>query len=511
MLTVVCKATFALQPVESPLADAQDSVVTADRAWEGDERGSLRDASELVPFKRGVDVVVVGHAHAPEGQAITSLVARLVVGAHLSKAIEVHGDRSFSPEGELLPAAPFTRMPLRWERAAGGPGTWNPVGVPASTHARGPGPVPNLLPWGVVPRTPADRLPPAGLGPLSPTWPERASALGQHAAGFRHAAWAECPLPDDIDVAYFNVAPPDQRLDRWRGDELLLLEHLHPEHAVLATRLVGVSPRAIVKRGGEPEHEVQLRCDTLVIDADRGVCALTWRGAVPLRHVDEEGVVLVTMDPPEGAEERSPGSTRPPVVRPPEAGAATPALPFVLGSAQPSALGAASPSALGAPASASTRPAAAAPAHSLAMSVTDPVDMPVERFAAISAEIAGRRAPRADVLRAHGLDEREWTAAERHLRAAIDRDVAAGSNRLQSASDSAYVEVVERLRGPVTLEEYVQIAVALERGNPHEALDALRIQRPALMPIVRIWMQRVTADPQLASRALALMSVMRGE
>jgi hypothetical protein len=137
--------------------------------------------------------------------------------------------------------------------------------------------------------------------------------------------------------------------------------------------------------------------------------------------------------------------------------------------------------------------------------------MPVERFAAICAEIAARRAPRSEVLRAHGLEERAWLAAERVIRAAIDRDVVAGSTRLRSAADRAYVEAVERLRGPITLEEYVQLAVALEQGSPEEALDALGIQRPALMPIVRLWTKKIEGDPQLASSALSLMGALRGE
>jgi hypothetical protein len=69
VLTVVCKATFTLKPGESPLSATQEPVCTADVMWEGD-RGSLRAASDLVPFKRRVDGVVVGHAHAPQGKPV---------------------------------------------------------------------------------------------------------------------------------------------------------------------------------------------------------------------------------------------------------------------------------------------------------------------------------------------------------------------------------------------------------------------------------------------------------
>src|SRR6185503_12859819 len=92
MLTVVCKATYVLLPGESPLAKEQDAPNEVDEYWNDDERRSLHTASDLAPFKRRADVVLIGHAFAPGRQPVTSLVARLVVG-ELDKAVEVVGDR----------------------------------------------------------------------------------------------------------------------------------------------------------------------------------------------------------------------------------------------------------------------------------------------------------------------------------------------------------------------------------------------------------------------------------
>jgi hypothetical protein len=50
MLTVVCKATYVLLPVESPLAGEQDPLNETDDHWNDDERRSLQAASDLVPF-----------------------------------------------------------------------------------------------------------------------------------------------------------------------------------------------------------------------------------------------------------------------------------------------------------------------------------------------------------------------------------------------------------------------------------------------------------------------------
>jgi hypothetical protein len=141
----------------------------------------------------------------------------------------------------------------------------------------------------------------------------------------------------------------------------------------------------------------------------------------------------------------------------------------------------------------------------------DPAEIPVERFAAIAAEIAEGRSPRVEVLRAHDLSERAWEAVERHWRAEIGREVSRGGARLQGAYDRAYVAAVEGFRGPVTLAEYVRLAVALQRGEANEVLDGLKIQRPALMPIQRLWAKKVAADRKLAGEAIATLRAVRAE
>jgi hypothetical protein len=296
VLTVICKATFTLQPGKSSLSAAQNGPSQVDAYWEESSSSSIRTPNDHVPFKRRIDVLAGGHVYAPHGP-VTSLVARFAV-AGVNKSIEVYGDR-FWTSGELLSSAiPFTSMPLRWERTAGGPGTGNPVGLPANARleAQGPLPAPNLLPFGVILRSSAQIIPPVNFGPMAPTWPERVAKLGRHAAAWDHKTWAEKPLPRDMDAAYFNAASPDQQLERFPLGEQILLEHLHPEHPRLMTVLEEVIPCAMLHRDGMERREVQLRCDTMWIDTDQGTCALTWRGTVPLRHPAEEGMVIVTAE-----------------------------------------------------------------------------------------------------------------------------------------------------------------------------------------------------------------------
>jgi hypothetical protein len=139
----------------------------------------------------------------------------------------------------------------------------------------------------------------------------------------------------------------------------------------------------------------------------------------------------------------------------------------------------------------------------------DPADFPLARFAALSAEIAEQRTPRGEVLSASELDEQAWSAIERHWLAAIKRDASHGRGELQGAYDSAYVAAVEGFRGPITPAEYARIVVSLERKEGKETLDALRIQRPAGMIIIRLWTRKVAADPRLFSEVSAARAALR--
>ena len=297
MLTVVCKATFLLRPQESTLAKEQEPANELDEHWNDDTARSLRAPADLVPVKPRVDVALVGHAFAPSGMPARSLTARLVVG-EIDKTIEVFCDRSFSSDGTLREGARFARMPLFYERAAGGPDTSNPVGIRANVQdTYGRTIVPNLQPPGLLVATPADFITPTGFGPVASAWPSRREKLG------RHGAWtprelAEQPMPEGIDLSYFNHAPRDQQIQALHEDERLVLENLHPEHPRLVTRLPGLRPRATIERPGGAPQQLTLRCDTLWIDTDRALCTLTWRGQVPLEHPQERGRIVIALDQP---------------------------------------------------------------------------------------------------------------------------------------------------------------------------------------------------------------------
>jgi hypothetical protein len=294
VLTVVAKATFSLRPGKVSLAPEQQGIHAREIHWSDDPARSLHAPNDLVPFKRRVDVVLVGHAFAPRGAPAQSLVARLAAGS-IDKAIAVHADRALTREGEIREGARWASIPLLYERAAGGPDTWNPVGVSleAPPDAYGQRLLPNLQAATATLADPTELDAPIGFGPIAAEWRVRRDRLRHRAEAWNEARFEDVPIGDDFDAGYFQVAPIDQQLDALRDEEALVLENLLADHPRLATKLSGLQPKAFVDIPGQTPRDLRMVADTLWIDSDRAICTVTWRGQVPLVTREQPGRVLV--------------------------------------------------------------------------------------------------------------------------------------------------------------------------------------------------------------------------
>ena len=293
VLTVVCKATYVLRPVECTLAPLQEHPADEDRHWDDDPARSLRCPRDLVPVKPGADVILVGSAFAPHRRHARAVDVRLSVG-DIAKSIEAVADRTVRPDGSVREGQPFIQMPLVYERAGGGPGTSNPVGMRRELRDADGGMVlPNLQRPGASLQNVFE---PVGFGPIAPSWPERRDRLGTAGASWAYRELGQRPLPEGMDLAFFNTAPRDQQV-RAFGERLrIALDNLHPEYPQLITSLSTSPPRALLEGRREGAVAVTLRADTLWIDTDRGVCTLTFRGMVPLHSADEMGRVVVSTE-----------------------------------------------------------------------------------------------------------------------------------------------------------------------------------------------------------------------
>jgi hypothetical protein len=298
--TVICKGTFEIVPGEARLAPDQEEPNEQDNHWDDDPARSLYSPSDIVPFKTRCDVLLVGHAFAPGGEPVRSLVARMRIG-EINKAIEVFGERLWTLDKGVREGARFSKMPLRYERASGGPMSWNPVGVRTDLRPNASTlvPIPNLQPAGTRLTEPGVFTEPVGFGPIAPSWPPRRHRLGPYAGTFTDQSLRREPLPPDMDPGFWNSAPRDQQPGNIRSNERIALENLHPEHARLTTALPGLYPRAFVDKGaGSAPQELPLTCDTLWIDTDRALCTLTWRACLPVEGPAQVGRILIGMEGP---------------------------------------------------------------------------------------------------------------------------------------------------------------------------------------------------------------------
>ncbi len=294
----IIKATYELVVGGVARKGAVQQGHTGDMPWpplagrEGEP--SLRYASDFALFKPHADILLAASAYAPGGAPVQALTAQLGVGPW-RKGVAVIGDRHWRGMRQSDPL-PFTSMPLRWEFAFGGPGNRdNPLGI-----GQGGDRLPNLERAGDLVTTPRSRPIPACYAPVAMEWEERRRKLGTYRGDYLATRWPGFPV--DFDWSWFNSAPLDQQVKGYlRGDEQLLLEHLHPQHARVESRLPSTHPRLFVQRRDQAAVEVALVCDTLWIDAEALLAVQVWRGLCPVADetLSDLGAVYLIEESPE--------------------------------------------------------------------------------------------------------------------------------------------------------------------------------------------------------------------
>lgn len=302
-LVVILKATYALvseggmQP-----ADEQRPVQMADQFAGEPGASSVVYASDLALHKASTDVVLTGSAYPGQAGARDGEVG-IQVGAARA-AVRVFGDREWQSAlgvTRMSRPEPFDRIPLVYERAAGGTDTSpsaerdhaadlrNPVGIgfraPRTRRVVDASRLPNFERPDALIRTPDDRPAPAPVGFVAPGWEPRAAFAGTY-----DAAWAAARsplLPDDFDARYFDVAPPGLTVPgRLRGDEHGAAIGVSP-HGLLRFTLPGFAPTAEVAGSRFGRETLPLGLDRVVVDGDgglRGEVVLVWSGGLRVPH-----------------------------------------------------------------------------------------------------------------------------------------------------------------------------------------------------------------------------------
>jgi len=286
-LTIACELAFRLvhgaeaQPIEPVRFYDDDLAATA-----------LADVR--APYKPRCDLLIVGHAFSPVSQPeVDRMLVRVRVGEY-AKAVRVTGDRLWTRNGAGMVAAaprPWRRMLLAPERA--GRSGENPRGMDLEAmRMEHRAAFPNI--------EPTVHGQEGHLGPVPTNAPRRATLLHPHAAAWAHALFSgqrAGPPPEHFGFGYFNIAPADQQLAEIPYGAAISLEGLHPEHSLFTSRLPASRVRAYVFDRERRAHvEVEMRIDTLWIDADREVASIVARGLAPVSHPDAAKHITVRVE-----------------------------------------------------------------------------------------------------------------------------------------------------------------------------------------------------------------------
>lgn len=295
VLVVYVKAAYAIQPEgQLVLAENQIPVNPAGEYFGEPGKSSLKYAPECAFAKLATDVILIGHAYAPEQVPVTQLDVSLRVGA-LQKSVRVFGDRVWEKGffgWRISDPQSLTTMPLIYERAFGGKDVShedaknheyelrNPLGVglmARKTALNAPLPLPNLEdPKNLIQKI-TDRPPPAGFGCIAPDWHPRLPLAGTY-----DEAWQQQRMPllaKDFNRAFFNAAGLDLIAPAFlTGSEDIEVINATPQGR-LAFRLPGQAPRVFLTMSGEDEQDLPVTLDTVTINTDESVLVLLWRAS----------------------------------------------------------------------------------------------------------------------------------------------------------------------------------------------------------------------------------------
>lgn len=289
---VAVKATFDIKPNGSTeVAREQPPVLRVAEHYGEPGKSSIKYESDLVLTKKTTDVIMVGHAYAPEGKTVTQTDAGFKVGP-VQKILRVFGDRTWGSFGASAPQ-PFEKMPLVYERAYGGVDAkssrpdkdweWrNPVGTGYAISGRNAAGLnlPNVEDPKKLIGSWADRPAPAGFSAIECHWQPRVGYAGTY-----DDHWMKTRQPllaEDLDDRYFQCAPADQQAPEFlRGGEAVILHNLHPcgrIQFILPKLYLGFDTRFY---DGSRELHKNRRLHTVILEPDFPRVSLVWHSALP--------------------------------------------------------------------------------------------------------------------------------------------------------------------------------------------------------------------------------------
>jgi hypothetical protein len=293
-LYTVIKGAFTLDGRASNrvrIADEQVPITLAPEFHGEPGLSSLKVPSDISLEKPAVDIVIMGHAWAPEKRPVSVMDVGVRVGP-VQRIARVFGNRVWRYTGvgfQPSEPEPFQVMPLVWERAFGGKdvspqGPIHDARNPAGTGFRvteGGQPVegvalPNIenpleliTTWNQQPT-------PMGFAPIDASWEPRRSYAGTYDE--RWEKERSPYLPADFDPRFLQIGPPELVAPQLRAGEWVDLRGFTPA-GVMQYQLPLERPRVTYRMDGD-DIDRPAPLDTVIIEPDLGRTTLVWRAAL---------------------------------------------------------------------------------------------------------------------------------------------------------------------------------------------------------------------------------------
>ncbi len=306
-LVVVAKASWSIPASGArPGPIAPTPFVVTDEFHGEPGASAMRHGADFARFKPRCDVVFDASAHAPDGQAVTELVAAWQVGP-LKKGVRVLGPRVWRKRAGLIlaPSAPepFLKVPLHYGLAFGGTREYkkargsqpslsecqdaNPDGIGwFGRHTKGEAdgaPVPFLEALDDPVTSPDGKHAPIAFSPIARHWMPRRGFAGTYDDAWRKQVFPL--LPADFDEQYHQCAPTDQQMPYPKGREPVVLRNLMAGRPDVRFRLPALDALKLrVLRHDYSSASPTPVVDTLIFEPDAGRFSAIWRASVPIRR-----------------------------------------------------------------------------------------------------------------------------------------------------------------------------------------------------------------------------------
>jgi len=296
---VAVKGTFNIESDGTTnIAEEQEEVHIAPKFRGAPDCSSLLYDTDLPHLKRNTDVLLEGHAYAPQGKLVKEIDVAMKTGK-IQKILRVIGDRQYVKTEvgiKLSTPQPFTKMPITYERAFGGidqlsenpkDHDWearNAIGcgfVTREEHLEGKA-APNIEDPKALIKNWKQRPRPAGFGPIAGHWSPRSELAGTYDEN-----WEETRQPllaEDFDERYHQCAPEDQQETGYlKGGENVDLYNLTPNgHMQFFLPRISLSFTTNFDDGSSVQHRAVVH--TVTIKPDHSKVVMVWHTHLECHH-----------------------------------------------------------------------------------------------------------------------------------------------------------------------------------------------------------------------------------